>query len=365
MQKKYLILPIILLLTITTPAFALNKDEQIYTSFKEILDREPTMGEYHYYIKGYKGKEYVKKSLNQTDERKEVIKNIYQQALKRNPRRDELEALIKFVAPNNLIRQQLYESNERRLAIIDAYRKFLGRSPMPNDLEFYVATRSPFAKIKEVLNNSEERKIALANKYKQEFGAEPNPNELAHMIENKILLDDVVGVKVLGIEYVEPPKKDGPVAIVVFNDFECLYCGEFYQTMKKIKQFYSTQIKIEIKHFPLPFHQKALKAALAYECANEQGVGKQMTELIYQARIDEEMSAARWKKEALNLEINTEQFNKCLDNDKYLDKIQADITEGESLGVSGTPTIFIEEEKILGNISLDDFGRKIREYLIK
>jgi len=370
MKIKYFILSLLIgVFTIglqfldPAPALAVYKDEQIYIAFQEILDRDPEMTEYHFYIKGFESREFVKTSLNKTDERREVIKNIYQRALKRNPREDELQALVRFVAPNNLIRKQLYESKERKLAIIDAYHKFLDREPSPSDLAFYVETRSPFEKIKEVLNSSDERKVVLVKKYTQINGTEPNPNELAYMIKNQLIVEDVQQVQVLGIQYVAPVIKEGPVSIVIFNDFECIHCVAYHKTIDKMKNYFLDQIELTIKHFPLPFHKESLKAAMAYECAKEQGRGDEMSSLIHQARIDEIMSEEQWKQEAVNLELDTEQFNECLDNDKYADKIQADIIEGKSLGVSGTPTTFIEDEKILGNVSFDEIARRVRKYI--
>jgi protein-disulfide isomerase len=358
MKKIYPILLIIFLMT-ALPAFAkINKDTEIYTAFQEMLDRDPTMGEYHDFVKGYKGKDFVKSSLNKIDERREVIKNIYQRALKRNPRQDETDALVRFVAPNNLIREQLFTSKERELAIIDAYSNFLDRAPAQSDLEFYIKTRSPFEKIKKVLNSSKEREIVLIKNYKIKNNIEPNPSELAYMIENQTAIASVDEVE--SIEYVEAKKEDGPLKITIFNDFECVYCGDFYKTIQKIKQAFDGEIEITTKHFPLTFHKEAQKAAIAYECAKEQGKADSMAVLIYQARRDEQMGVERWKAQASGLGLNTEQFNQCLDTDKYLEKIETDVKTAESLNITATPTTIIENEKILGNISFDYIADEIK-----
>lgn len=354
MKKVFLILSIILLM-IAMPVFAgVNKDAEIYTAFQEMLDRDPTMGEYHEFVKGYKGKDFVKSSLNKTDERREVIKNIYQRALKRNPREDEVDALVRFVAPNNLIRKQLFTSKERELAIIDAYENFLDRDPAQGDLEFYIKTRSPFERIKEVLNDSEERKTVLIKKYKIKNGVEPNDDELAYMIENRTQIKDIDFVKAI-VPAQEPQKevKKDFLEITVFSDFECLYCANFHLTMRRLEEFFGDKIHVTYKNFPLYFHAEAQKAAEAYECAKEQEKGEEMSDLIYQARINDEMGVEKWKSFAVDLGLDAEQFNDCLNSDKYSKEIDDDISEGKSLGVSGVPITFIEDETVLGNRDFD------------
>ncbi|MFH1564589.1 MAG: DsbA family protein [bacterium] len=79
------------------------------------------------------------------------------------------------------------------------------------------------------------------------------------------------------------------------------------------------------------------------------GRGGEMADLIYQARIDDVMGVEKWKFLAVDLGLDAEKFNSCLDSDKYLDKIEADINEGKSLEVSGVPITFIEDEIVLGN----------------
>lgn len=368
MKKIYTILLMIFLIAVTIlPVFAgVNKDAEIYKAFQEMLDRDPTMGEYHSFVKGYKGIDFVKSSLNKTDERREVIKNIYQRALKRNPRQDEVDALVRFVAPNNLIREQLFTSKERELAIIDAYNNFLDRNPIQSDLEFYIKTRSPFEKIKEVLNKSEERKIVLIKKYKIAKGVEPNPNELVYMIENRIRVNEVNSVENIQCEEGNNSfmdARDSKLRITIFSDFECVYCGSFYLTMQEIKELFGEQIEFEKKHFPLAFHEESQKAAMAYECAKEQGKEDLIEDLIYQARRDEQMGVETWKAQAKGLGLDIEQFNQCLDSDKYLERIESDTQEARNLDITAIPTTFIEDEKILGSRSFDYIERAIRAKL--
>ncbi|MFH1187525.1 MAG: thioredoxin domain-containing protein [bacterium] len=355
MKKIYLILSIILFL-IAVPVFAKvnKKDAEIYTAFQEMLDRDPTMEEYHGFVRNYKGMNFVKSSLNKTDERREAIKNIYQKALKRNPREDEIDGLVKLAAMNSLIRKQLYESKERELAIIDVYRNFLDRDPVLGDLKFYIKTRSPLDKIKEALNRCEERKNILIKKYKTKNGVEPNADKLAFMLDNQTQIKDVDFVEAVKPSQTsqEKAKKDF-AQITVFSDFECIYCAKFHSTIKKIEQLFGGKVQITAKHFPLYFHKEAKKAAMAYECAKEQGKAEEMSNLIYQARIDDAMGVEKWKSLAVDLGLDAERFNSCLDSDKYSEKIEADASEAKSLNITAIPTTFIEDERVLGNRDFD------------
>jgi len=65
--------------------------------------------------------------------------------------------------------------------------------------------------------------------------------------------------------------KNGKVTIVEFSDFECPYCGRYKATVDQVLKNYPNDVTLVFKHFPLSFHQYAKKAAIASECANEQG----------------------------------------------------------------------------------------------
>ncbi len=81
---------------------------------------------------------------------------------------------------------------------------------------------------------------------------------------------------------------NAPVTIVEFSDFECPFCQRFFvDALQQIKENYiaSNQVRFVYKHFPLSIHNKAIPAAIASECAGEQGQFWQMHDLIFTKQI--------------------------------------------------------------------------------
>ncbi len=143
--------------------------------------------------------------------------------------------------------------------------------------------------------------------------------------------------------------EDAPVTVVVFDDFQCPFCGKFFrETLPKLRSDYidTGKVKFVFKHFPLSFHQYAEKAAEAAKCAEEQGKFWEMHDKLYENQ--DALDVDSLKSYAADLGLDTEQFNDCLDSGKYADDVQSDFNEGVDLGVSGTPTFFINGEKLVG-----------------
>lgn len=153
---------------------------------------------------------------------------------------------------------------------------------------------------------------------------------------------DLEGVYFLG-------KENAPVKIIEFSDFQCPFCGRHYSQSHSqlVKEYVDTgKAVFYYKHFPLSFHPEAYPAALAYECAGEQDKNWEMHDKIFENQ--DAMSEASYKQWANDLGLNTAKFNECFDSDKYKEKIDADFNEGQELGVSGTPSFFINGVKVVG-----------------
>lgn len=138
---------------------------------------------------------------------------------------------------------------------------------------------------------------------------------------------------------------NAPVTIIEFSDFQCPFCQRFVSdAYPQIKSEYvdTGKVKIVFKHFPLSFHPYAQKASEAAECARELGGDDKFWMLhdkmfANQSAIDVP-DLKRYAKEA---GLNESQFNACLDNGDTAAKVQADYTQGTSIGVSGTPSFVI------------------------
>ncbi len=146
-----------------------------------------------------------------------------------------------------------------------------------------------------------------------------------------------------------------PVQLIIYDDFECPFCADFYDTVKQIKEYFGKQVVIAFRHYPLSFHSLAMPAALASECASEQGKFWEMYDLLFTANKENNLSAAYFKEAADDLGLDLVQFNQCFDTEKYKDKIQAQFIEGKNFGVSGTPGNFINGEPAPGAVPFEDF----------
>lgn len=95
---------------------------------------------------------------------------------------------------------------------------------------------------------------------------------------------------------------NGKIVYMEFSDFECPYCGRFAtQSTKLVKQNYANDVTIVFKHFPLSFHQNAKKAAVATECANEQGKFWEMHDKLFDLNVAGNFNAESISKAATEL----------------------------------------------------------------
>lgn len=149
-------------------------------------------------------------------------------------------------------------------------------------------------------------------------------------------------------------KLDAPAQFIVYSSFECPFTPQFNKTIEQVKQEFGDKVVIAFRHFILRGDNSAMPAALAAECAAEQGKFWEMRDKLADNET-RRMGAERFKINAAELGLDAGKFNKCADGEKYADKINNQISESESFGVVGTPTIFVNGEQIVGAVPFDDF----------
>lgn len=167
-------------------------------------------------------------------------------------------------------------------------------------------------------------------------------------------------------------ESNAPVTIVEYSDFQCPLCKRhFNDAYQDIMEEYveTGKVKYQFKHFPLNMHPKATPAAIASECANEQGKFWQMHDQIFNDQSSWSPASADhdeiFKGYATDLQLNINQFNKCYDEEKYADLANQHYQEGLVKGVSGTPTFFINDTKIVGAQGIEQFRNAIEAELEK
>ncbi|MBI2632687.1 DsbA family protein [Candidatus Pacearchaeota archaeon] len=146
--------------------------------------------------------------------------------------------------------------------------------------------------------------------------------------------------------------KEAKVTIVEFSDFQCPFCGKFFQeTLSQIDKDYikTGKVKLVFKDFPLDIHEKAQKAAEAARCVREQindpGYYRMHDKMFTN---QESLSKENYKKWARELDVDGKKFDSCLDSGKFESVVKADLEYGQQLGVSGTPAFFINGKLVEG-----------------
>jgi protein-disulfide isomerase len=136
------------------------------------------------------------------------------------------------------------------------------------------------------------------------------------------------------------------VVVQVYSDFQCPACETGAKYMENVLSKFNDQIKYEYHHFPLTvIHENAFNAALASECANDQGKFWELHDLMFN-------NQDRLRKDDLKLfagqiaGMDTVSFNACLDTRAEKDIVNQNIREGENLGIQGTPTFFINGREL-------------------
>ena len=148
---------------------------------------------------------------------------------------------------------------------------------------------------------------------------------------------------------------DAPITIIEFTDFQCPFCARFHtQTLPLILEEYIEQgkVKLVVRDFPIQsIHPNAVPAAVASECANEQGKVKEMHDMLFYyqnewSRQETADALSLFSQYAAEIQLEQETFDSCLTSGKYIEEIKKDLDDGRNYGVSGTPGFFIGNDQI-------------------
>lgn len=163
---------------------------------------------------------------------------------------------------------------------------------------------------------------------------------------------------------------NAPVTIIEYTDYQCPYCSRYVdQSFAQIKENYieSGQVYYIFKDFPLTsIHPQAVQAAEAARCAAEQDAFLPMHDRLFneQAAWSGNANAgAQFKQYALDLELDTAAFDECLDSGRQQAAVMADLEEGSSIGVNGTPAFIINGHAMSGAQPYPIFEQAIEQFL--
>ncbi len=150
---------------------------------------------------------------------------------------------------------------------------------------------------------------------------------------------------------------DAPVVIVEFGDFHCTYCKRFQDTtITPLLQKYGDKVKFVYRDFPI-LGPDSLSAALAAACAQDQNAFWPFHDDLFADPTN--LTRDAFVQYATALKLNVDQFTKCFDNQQHNNDVLTDYNDGQTLGVGGTPTFFINGKILVGAQPIDVFSQKI------
>lgn len=157
--------------------------------------------------------------------------------------------------------------------------------------------------------------------------------------------------------------QNAPVVVTIYSDFQCPACQKAVLPMETLRKEFVDDLRVEFRHFPLERpHRWALPAAIFAECAAEQGKFWEYHDRLYSeqstwsALEDAIPTLVKYAQEA---GLNRELFQACVGNPKTLEQIRAERISGEKFKVQSTPTIFINEVRVVGALELMERGKNI------
>lgn len=151
-----------------------------------------------------------------------------------------------------------------------------------------------------------------------------------------------------------------PITLVEFADYECPYCRQIDPELLKLERRYQGQLRVAFKDMPLPMHAHAEKAAEAARCAGQQGAFWPFHDRLF---IQADLDVPHLKELARNLKLNGAQFDQCLDSGAQAAAVAADQSQAKGLGLTGTPSFFINGHFVSGAVSYDTLNSLVEQQL--
>jgi protein-disulfide isomerase len=154
-----------------------------------------------------------------------------------------------------------------------------------------------------------------------------------------------------------------PVTIVEFSDFQCPFCSKAVPTMDQLLANYAGKVRLVFRHFPLPFHENAQKAAEAAVCADQQGKFWQLHDAMFAHQTA--LAVNDLKSYAQQAGLDAGKFQQCLDSGAGAQKVQQDMADARKAGVESTPAFFVNGKLLMGALPYEQFKQAVDDELSK
>ncbi len=265
---------------------------------------------------------------------------------------DKFKADLKAKSTVDAIDKNLADANERGISGTPNFlingEPLTGAQPLP---KFVEAVDKALAKARDV-----QAKTGLTGEalYDEIMKSAPKPKPKAAPEPETKTFVDINGAPTMG----DP---NAPITIVEFTDFECPFCQKGYNTLNELLKNNPGKVKIVFKHNPLSFHKHADAAHRAAEAASLQGKFWEMYKQLFEHQKNLEQSDL--EKYAAEIGLNIDKFKADMESDVVKSRIKADLSQGESVKVQGTPHFFMNGTRISGAQPIAKFQSILDEEL--
>jgi protein-disulfide isomerase len=160
----------------------------------------------------------------------------------------------------------------------------------------------------------------------------------------------------------------GAVRVVEFSDFECGHCARASENLKRVLPRFQGRVTVSFRHFPLDqacnssvsgsFHRYACLAATAAECAAAQGKFWEYHDLLFQNQGG--LDRASLLRYAAAVGVDVASFETCLSGDAPREAVRNDVRLGVRLGISSTPTLFLNGRAVRGALEPEKLTYALR-----
>jgi protein-disulfide isomerase len=175
-----------------------------------------------------------------------------------------------------------------------------------------------------------------------------------------------VSNEVYRVEVDKAPRKGGQapkVTLIEFSEFQCPYCGRAKNTLDELLKIYKDNLEISFKHYPLPFHNNAMPAAIAAVAADQQGKFWAMYDKLFANQ--QNLEAASLEKFAQEIGLDMAKFKADIADPKTKAVVETDMKQATQFGVQGTPSFFVNGRAFSGAYPLGSFKMVLDEEMKK
>ena len=150
-----------------------------------------------------------------------------------------------------------------------------------------------------------------------------------------------------------------PVVLIEYGDFQCPACGTYHILLKQLQKDFGDKMQLVYRHFPLKnIHKNAVLAASVTEATGKQGKFWEMHDILFERQkewAESDKAQELMTGYADELKLNLDQFKTDLNSQEVKDKVEKAYVEGTTVGITSTPTFFLNGARLQNPKTYDEF----------